>query len=33
VQRADGVGADEPGSSSDENHRVPFVSMANHQYD
>ena len=31
VQRADGVGADEPGPSSDENHRVPFVSMTNHQ--
>jgi hypothetical protein len=33
VQRAHGVGADEPGPSSDENHRVPFFSVTNHQYD
>jgi hypothetical protein len=31
VQRADGVGADEPGPSSDENHRGPFVIRSNHQ--
>ena len=31
VQRADGVGADEPGPSSDENHRMPFVGLVNHQ--
>ena len=32
VQRADGVRADEPGPSSDENHRAPFVSITNHQH-